>query len=162
MVSVGGEVMLIEKELERLVVERLEALEALKRVEVVGSRQASSTGIVKGEHSNDVDAVVAVSTGFRSHDNFSLTPVSIPLTIAITSRVEMDATGAAHEDILSAIADLLSHWHKDGNAMSEALSFEDFYAGELRMDGGSGKQFDTNRSAWVETINITVRGTQRF
>ena len=154
--------MLIEKELEAKVVSALEALDGLKDMEIVGARQESSTGIVKGETETSMKGVVAVSVGFRTHDNFSLTPISVPVTIAISTRSEMDATGLTHEMALETIADKLSHWHRYGDAMTEDLSCARFFAGELRMDGGSGKQFDSTRSAWVESVNFTIRGAERF
>lgn len=106
--------------------------------------------------------MVAVAVGFRTHDNFSLTPISVPVTIALTTRAEMDATGEAHEKVLEVIADLLSEWHKDGVTMTSALSSGKFFAGELRMNGGSGKQFDSARSIWIESITFTIRGSERF
>ena len=36
------------------------------------------------------------------------------------------------------------------------------FAGELRMTGGSGKQYDSARSAWVESVSFTIRGAERF
>ncbi len=154
--------MLIEKELESKVVDALSALDAVGDMEVIGSRQEASTGVVKGENDTSKSGVLAVAVGFRTHDAFSLTPISVPVSIVISTRAEMDATGAAHERVLEAVADLLSDWHRDGHAMTEALTCGRFFAGELRMDGGSGKQFDPNRSAWVETVNFTVRGAERF
>lgn len=132
----------------------------LEGVDVVGSRQPSAVGTVKGENEDGCKAIVAVAVGFRSHDNFSLSPISVPVSIAISTRVEQDATGSVHEQILEAIANQLSQWHKFGDVMTSKLSSSKFFAGELRMNGGTGKQFDSNRSAWVETVSLTIRGTE--
>lgn len=152
--------MLIEKVLEEALVSELKELDAMKDVEVVGSRIPSAIGIVKGEQDKSAKAVIAVAVGFRTHDNFSLSPISVSASIAITTRAEMDATGSLHEELLDAIAQKLSYWHKNGKAMQEALSSEGFYAGELRMDGGSGKQYDSVRATWVESVTFTIRGSE--
>lgn len=152
--------MLIERELERRLVEAFS--EGLEDAEVVGSRQPSDVGTVKGERDVAARSVVAVSVGFRTHDAFSLTPISVSATVAVTTRAEMDATGECHEAVLEKIADRLSLWHKDADMMTDALSFDRFFAGELRMDGGSGRQYDPNRSTWVETVTFTIRGAERF
>ena len=154
--------MLMEKELEARIAGALGEIEALSGAEIVGSRQPSASGTVKGEKDQTAKAVVAVAVGFRSHDDFSLTPVSIPVTVAITTRAEMDATGETHEKMLEAVAGLLSDWHRDGGAMTSALSSGKLFAGELRMTGGSGKQYDSARSAWVESVSFTIRGAERF
>ena len=145
-----------------MIVESLGGISSLGDAEIVGSRLPSATGTVKGENETGQKAVIAVAVGFRSHDSFSLSPISVPVSIAITSRAEMDATGETHERMLEAVANLLSQWHKDGEAMTSALSSDKFFAGELRMNGGSGKQYDSTRAVWVESITFTIRGSERF
>jgi len=150
--------MLMERELEKKITDVLKGMSALADAEVVGSRQPAESGLVKGENETERKSVVAVAVGYRKHDAFTLSPVSVPVTVAITTRVEMDATGLAHEELLEAISDKVSEWHLDANAMSDALTTNGFYAGELRCDGGSGRQYDSTRAAWVETIEFTIRG----
>lgn len=154
--------MLIEREVEAKLISEIARLPIMAEMEIVGARQPSSEGLVKGEQETSRSGVIAVSTGYRSHDNFSLTPITLNVSVAITTRVEMDATGSRHEEVLEALTELLSMWHRKGEVMSEALSTDRFFAGELRLEGGSGKQYDSTRSAWVESVSFSIRGAERF
>ena len=46
--------------------------------------------------------------------------------------------------------------------MSDALTTEQFLAGELRMDGGTNRTYDTMTGTWSETLTFTIRGAERF
>ena len=131
-------------------------------MEVVGARQETSSGIVKGEKDVSSGGVVAVSVGLRAHDAFSLSPITVSASVVVSTRAEMDETGLMHEQAREAVTNLLSRWHRYGEEMQTALETERFHAGELRMDGGTGKQFDQTRSAWVESVTFSIRGAERF
>jgi len=154
--------MLIEKEVEGKIITALQGLTQLSAMQIVGARQEASSGMVKGEVESDRSGVIAVSVGYRTHDSFSLTPITLPVAVVITTRAEMDATGALHEQALEAVTNLLSYWHRYGDVMTLALSTDGFFAGELRLDGGNGKKFDQTRSSWVEPISFAIRGAEKF
>jgi hypothetical protein len=63
---------------------------------------------------------------------------------------------------MEAITNLLSSWHRFGDVMADVLSSNGFFAGELRIDGGSGKKYDQSRSVWVESLSFAIRGSERF
>lgn len=84
------------------------------------------------------------------------------MTISILTRTELDPTSSKHDAIVEAIADLLSRWHKYGDEMSTALTSEKFLAGELRMDGGTARVFDSTNATWQETISFSIRGSEKF
>ena len=86
----------------------------------------------------------------------------MPVSITIMSRTELDPTSEKHDKVVETIADLLSRWHKYGEAMSEVFTSDKFLAGELRMDGGSNRTYDTTTSTWSETINFSIRGAEKF
>lgn len=113
--------MLIEKELEAKLVSAFKNLPQLKDMEVVGARQEVASGIVKGERESACGGVVAVSVGLRTHDAFSLSPITVSVAVVVSTRAEMDATGLQHERAMEAVTDLLSTWHRFGDVMTQAL-----------------------------------------
>lgn len=127
-------------------------------VEYIGARQPAAAGYVKAEKDSSADVFIAVAMGFRAHDAFSLPTINISGAVTISTRIEKNKNGAAHEDIMNILAKLFSAYHSDVDSFSETFSDPEFYATELRLDGGSGKSFDSARSAWTESFNFTVRG----
>lgn len=151
--------MLTEKAIEAKIVDAIKALN-LKGVAVIGSRQSSAASTVKGEDAN-AKAAIVVALGFRSNDSFSLPTANLSGSIALSTRIEASANDALHDEILSSLAALLAHWHSHGVEFSAALSTEDFFATEFRLDGGSGKSFDRSDRNFEESINFTIRGAFR-
>lgn len=133
----------------------------LSCAQIVGSRTVAPQGETK-EEEDTAKTIVAVACGFRQNDAFSLTPITMPLSISILTRVELDTTSEEHDRIVEAIADLLSRWHKYGDEMSQALTTEKFFAGELRMDGGTARIFDPTKATWSETISFSIRGSEKL
>lgn len=86
----------------------------------------------------------------------------MPMSIAVMTRAELDPTSELHDHVVERIADLLSRWHKYGDEMTDALTSEKFLAGELRMDGGTNRVYDTTNSTWSETLTFTIRGSEKF
>ena len=78
------------------------------------------------------------------------------------TRSELDPTSEYHDSVVERIVTLLSRWHKYGQEMSDALTTEQFLAGELRMDGGTNRTYDTMNSTWSETLTFTIRGSEKF
>ena len=107
--------MLIEKEIEAKIVQEFKKLQPLSEMEVVGARQETSSGIVKGEKDVSSGGVVAVSVGLRAHDAFSLSPITVSASVVVSTRAEMDETGLLHEQAMEAVTDLLSRWHRYGD-----------------------------------------------
>lgn len=134
--------MLIERQLEDDFITTLKSMPELSASHVVGSREVAEAGETKTEDDSHA-TVVAVACGFRQNDAFSLSPITMSMSIAVMTRTELDPTSEGHSRVIEAVADLLSQWHKDGNAMTEALSNRKFFAGELRMDGGTARTYDT-------------------
>lgn len=151
--------MLTEKEIEAKIVDAIKALN-LEGVAVIGSRQSSAASTVKGENAN-ASAVVVVALGFRANDSFSLPTANLSGSIALSTRIERSANDALHDEILSSLASLLATWHAHGVEFSAALSTEDFFATEFRLDGGSGKTIDRSERVFEESINFTIRGAFR-
>ena len=110
----------------------------------------------------DKKTIVAVASAFRNHDAFSLSLVNVPVAISVATRVEGDAQSQEHNATVEKVVDLLVGWHKDGEAMEEALSNRKFLAGELRMDGGTTQTYDREHMCWTDTININIRGAEKF
>lgn len=86
----------------------------------------------------------------------------MPMSIAVMTRAELDPTSELHDHVVERIADLLSRWHKYGDEMTDALTSEKFLAGELRMDGGTNRVYDTTNSTWSETLTFSIRGSEKF
>ena len=154
--------MTIERKLEQDIVTALSQIEELhNNAQIVTARGAAQAGETKTEE--DVKpSIVAVAAGFRMNDAFSLSPITIPVSISIVTRTELDPTSEIHDRIMEAISDLLSRWHKYGDEMTSALTSEKFFAGELRMDGGPGRVCDRTTNAWTEVIRISIRGSEKF
>lgn len=150
--------MLLERQLEIDLIDAFRSLPGLSAAQIVGSR---ATG---GEKTEDASSpcVVAVVCGFRSNDAFSLTPITVSASVSIVTRIEMDPSSEIHDQIVEEIANKLSYWHKFGNAMTEELSSDRFFAGELRMDGGTGRICDQSARTWSETISFSIRGSEKF
>ena len=153
--------MIIERQLEDAFITTLSAMSELSCAQIVGSRTVAPQGETK-EEEDTAKTIVAVACGFRQNDAFSLSPITMPMSISILTRVELDTTSEEHDRIVEAIADLLSRWHKYGDEMSQALTTEKFFAGELRMDGGTARIFDPTKATWSETISFSIRGSEKF
>ena len=153
--------MIIERQLEDAFITTLSAMSELSCAQIVGSRTVAPQGETK-EEEDTAKTIVAVACGFRQNDAFSLSPITMPLSISILTRVELDTNSEEHDRIVEAIADLLSRWHKYGEEMSEALTTDKFFAGELRMDGGTARIFDPTKATWSETISFSIRGSEKF
>ena len=151
--------MLIEKELEQKLVSLLSS--QISRVQFVGSRDIAEDGQVITEN-EDVDSVIAIGTGYRTHEAFSLPMIDVRVTIAVCTRVEQDPTGQKHEQIIEKLSDILSLWHFNGTLMEQHLSGSQFVAGELRITGGTGRTFDKTNSIWSESLTFEIRGSQKF
>lgn len=153
--------MLIERQLEDIFIQKLESIPALSDTQIVGSRTVASSGNTKSEDGAKKN-VVAVVCGFRQNDAFSLSPITMPMSITIMTRTELDPTSESHDKVVESIVDLLSRWHKFGAEMSEALTTEKFLAGELRMDGGTNRTYDSQTRTWSETLTFSIRGSEKF
>ncbi len=153
--------MLIERQLENDFIAELKSMPELSASQVVGSREVAAAGETKSEEDTKA-TIVAVACGFRQNDAFSLSPISMPMSITIMTRSELDPTSEYHDAVVESIADLLSRWHKYGDEMADALTTEKFLAGELRMDGGTNRVYDSMNSTWSETLTFTIRGAEKF
>ena len=154
--------MLIERTLENDLVNILKTLPELSVAQVVGSRTIPEDEYDTKTEEADKASVIAVVCGFRSQDAFSLSLITINASVTILTRVEMDPSSELHDKIVEAIANKLSYWHKFGNIMTNELSSEKFFAGELRMDGGTGRIVDKTNRLWTETIQFSIRGSEKF
>ena len=134
----------------------------LANAQVVGSRMIPEIETGTKTEESDRQSVIAVACGFRTHDAFSLSPISIPVTITVMTRTELDPSSKVHDQVVEEIADHLSRWHRFGEEMTSALTSDRFFAGELRMDGGSGRTYSSATQTWNETISFTVRGSEKF
>lgn len=147
--------MMLEKQLEIDISSAFHQLPCLKDVQLKCARSGSK---VEGGS----DTCVAVASGFRQNDAFSLTPITVPVSVAVVTRTETDVQSQKHDEVVEAIADKLSFWHKYGHDMCRALSSDKFLAGELRMDGGSVRTYDNTTHTWRDTFNFSIRGAEKF
>ena len=147
--------MILEAYIEQSIIEALRGVLG-DDVQLIGSR------LMEKIEDADKKTIVAVASGFRAHDAFSLSLVNVPVAISIATRVEGDAQSQEHNATVEKIVDILVDWHKHGDIMGSALSNEKFLAGELRMDGGTTQTFDRDRLIWTDSININIRGAEKF
>ena len=147
--------MIIEALLEHSIIEALRS-ELGDDVQLVGSRLQTKI------EDADKKTIVAIASGFRNHDAFSLSLINVPVAISVATRVEGDAQSQEHNATVEKIVDILVGWHKDGEAMEEALSNRKFLAGELRMEGGTTQTYDREHMCWTDAININIRGAEKF
>ena len=147
--------MIIEALLEQSIIDALQS-ELGDDVQLVGSRLQTKV------EDSDKKTIVAVASAFRNHDAFSLSLINVPVAISVATRVEGDAQSQEHNETVEKIVDILVGWHKDGEAMEEALSNRKFLAGELRMDGGTTQTYDREHMCWTDAININIRGAEKF
>ena len=147
--------MIIEALLEQSIIDALHS-ELGDDVQLVGSRLQTKV------EDADKKTIVAVASAFRNHDAFSLSLINVPVVISVATRVEGDAQSQDHNVAVEKIVDMLVNWHKHGDIMESALSNEKFLAGELRMDGGTTQTFDREHMCWTDSININIRGAEKF
>lgn len=153
--------MLIETAIENRIISAIRAVLADQPVTVIGARQVAASGYVKGKTEANTPAVVAVATGFRKNDAFSLSPISISVAVSISSRVETDPTGGIHEKIMESVANLLQTWHDDARGTEKVFDGLPFHFGEIRLDGGAGKSYDDSRDEWTESVSFAIRGAMK-
>lgn len=148
--------MLLEKILEDQLVSEFDSIPFLGDVQFITSRQDIS-------HTQEIaDTVVAVVTGWRSNDAFSLSPVSVPVTISIVSRVENDPNSEKHTHVCEEIINKISYWHKFPQSINTIFESDKFMPGEIRMDGGQSYGYDQTTKTWRDSISFTVRGSEKF
>lgn len=121
-----------------------------------------SRSVSKKIENTDKSTIISIASNFRQNDAFSLSPITINVSIAILTRIENDPEGEKHSMIVDRISRTISRWHKFGNEMSAIFSTDDFFAGELRMDGGTPRTMDSITHTWSESIQISFRGSERF
>lgn len=143
--------MLIEKNIEQLVAA---AIKAANPAFGVGCARNTDGA----EDFEDASVIVVVSVGLRSHNEFSLPTIEVRGEISVSTRVELDPNGGKHEEAVEAIVGILDGWHFNGEAFSTAISTDDFYATELRLSGGTGKAYDEDKGAWIESFDFTIIG----
>ena len=154
--------MILEKELEDKFISQLSTITELSSCQFVGSRQTGSNdeeGIVDKD---DVDTIIAIHTGYRQNDAFSLSPITVSMSMQITTRLERDKSGQKHEAVVEAISDKLSYWHKYSATFTDTFDLSKMFCGELRMNGGSGRSMDDTNGIWTESISFAVRGSERY
>lgn len=152
--------MLIEKEVESKIADAIAAL-GIESSLVTASREPAESGRVKGEIDPTKGVIIAVTIGLRANDAFSLPTADLSGSVAVSTRGEMNATGAAHDETMESVVDLLDGWHFDGQAFSQAVSVDRYFAAEIRLDGGNGKMYNQQTGCWEETFSFTIRGTIR-
>ena len=153
--------MILESQVEQQLQKEFAKLTELDTYQIMQSRQVNEDGS-RNEDDVSKSGIIMITTGFRQHDQFSLSPITLQANITVITRTEIDYTSAKHEKAVEAIANLLSYWHKFPQPMTTALTTEKFAVGELRIDGGTGKTYNKTDSIFQETIKITLRGTEKF
>lgn len=149
--------MIIERQLENDFVSQFTTILDRDDVQFVSSRDV----VTKTEEKNK-STIVAIAAGFRTNDSFSLSPITVPVSISITTRVELDPLSEKHDEIVEQIVDVLSRWHVFGDEMERVFTNNKFFAGELRLDGGTPRTFDNTNNIWTETISLAIRGAEKF
>ena len=146
--------MLLEQKLEEDLITEFEKLN-LENCQIISSRQKNKT------EDESYTSLLAVVVGTRSHDAFSLSPITIQVSLSLVSRIEDDTDGTNHCSNVEKILNLLSKWHFRSELIS-CLDSEKFHAGELRLNGGSGTVFDSTNRVYSDTISFTIRGAEIF
>ena len=154
--------MILEAELENKFLSELSSIPEISSCQFIGSRQIGPSDEDGIKEKDNVDTIVAVHTNYRQHDNFSLSPISVPMAIQITTRFEKDVDSSKHEAVVEKISDKLAYWHKFSSEFTDTFQLEKMFCGEIRMTGGSGRSFDDNNRVWTETISFIIRGSERF
>lgn len=153
--------MTLEKQLEDNLLSAF-ATSELSSWQFVTSRQSEQSDYYE---SDEALGVIAVKVAYRQHDNFSLSPVSIPVTVSINTRIELDPDSTWHEQAVQAMTDVLADWHRYPTNMDEALNnspWNLYYAGELRITGGTGRVLNKEMGVFTDDISFIIRGAERF
>lgn len=148
--------MLIERYVEDKIKEELAS--QINKCEIVGSWAPANVGQVKGEHDKSAKATISIYIQPREHDSFSLPTVNVNGSIAIEARAEMCPTMAEVSEIYETVLGILDGWHYDANGFSEYMSSSDFYATEIKLNGGDKVTYDRNSQSWIVLMNFTIRG----
>lgn len=106
--------------------------------------------------------VVAVATGFRSHEAFSLPMISVAVNLTVATRIDRDPDGDTHEKVVEALSAKLERWHFKPNEFAAALALSRFEPGELRLTGGSGRVLSRESAVWTETLSFQIVGSEVF
>lgn len=154
--------MILETELENKIIDELSSIGELSACQFIGSRQTTISDEDMITDDESVDTVIAVHTGYRSNDAFSLPTITVPVSIQITTRIEKDKSGQKHERVIEAISDKLSYWHKYSNDFTTQFTLTKMFCGELTMNGGSGRAYDKDMEIWTENITFSIRGSEKF
>lgn len=154
--------MTLETQIENRLIEKLGEMQELSACQIVGSRQIAATDTQTIADDVSADTVIAIHTGYRQHDAFSLSPITVPITIAMSTRIEKDKSGRRHESVFEAVSDQLSYWHKFSDDFTSDFTLPGVFCGEIRMTGGSGRSFDQTDDVWTDTIQFSIRGSEKY
>lgn len=77
---------------------------------IAGYYQPTAAGELKGYESGASAALLEVFTGTAGQENFSSVVITIPVTIALTLRLERDPTGVGLVAYVEPIRDLFQTW----------------------------------------------------
>lgn len=150
--------MLIERDIETKIKDKLVDVINDEFVEVISSWQPSDSDSIKGENNKESHSIVSIFISPRTHDAFSLPTVNMNGMIALDCRVEQCPTMKEVSEIYEKISDLMDDWHYDATKFSEEISTDDFYATEIMLTGGDKVVFDRNQDVWTVSIGFTIRG----
>lgn len=150
--------MLIEREVEAKIKDKLVEKLNDDNIEVASSWQPSDSDTFKGEKDKDAHSIVSIFISPRNHDAFSLPTVNMTGLIALDCRAEQCPTMAEVSQTYEKIVDLLDNWHFDALRFSEEISTDGFYATEIMLNGGDKVTYDRAKQIWTVTIAFVIRG----
>lgn len=154
--------MILETELENKIIDELSSISDLSSCQFIGSRQTTKSDEDTIADDETADTIIAIHTGYRQNDAFSLPTITVPISIQITTRIEKDKSGQKHEKVIEAVSDKLSYWHRYSNVFTTQFTLTKMFCGELTMNGGSGRAFDKDMEIWTENITFSIRGSEKF
>ena len=151
---------MIEKEIEQAVLEAVSSL-AMDGLDIDGIWQKSPDGRAKGSEDPNARAILRVVAAPRRFDAFSSPKVNVPVSIALSVRMETAPDGEALSAYTRPLFDLLQEWQLSVDAVKNEFTTMHFSPFGIRVDGGDIGFSGEPRNCWTITQKFTLRGVVR-
>jgi len=151
---------MIEKQIEQAVLESIAAL-AMDGLDIGGIWQPAENGSVKGSEDPNAKAILRVVASPRSFDKFSSPKVNVPVSIALTVRMETAPDGEALSAYTQPLFGLLQEWQMSVDSVKNDFTTMNFSPFGIRVDGGDIGFSGEPRNCWTITQKFTLRGVVR-
>lgn len=152
---------MIEQKIEKIIVDAVKATLSAANVsgiQVVGAWQPAALGEIKAVSDKSARGMMTVKVAPRSHDTFTIVEASFTVSVILSVRAEMDASGIGYLEVTDAVAGVIYPWQKRFSNYADAFAVAgEFDPTGFRLDGGDCG-LDVGSGVWTWRQDFTIQG----